>query len=314
MNEVGLLDLVVEEELERDPDIMFLATSPPQRWRGRFGDARIRVFPISEQAMVGSAIGASLKGMRPIVDLNRASFLFLVMDQLVNHAGRLHYMTGGRCQVPMVVTSATRGQQQLGPQNEQCPYGVFMQVPGLAVAVPGTLADACGLLRGALRWPGPVLYFVAPGLARGRGMSTALRTQPVRFGVAARHHSGEAATIVAIGSAVAAACAAADALAADGVHCDVLDPRTLVPLDVAALADSVRRTGRLVIADDGPRSGAPVQILGRLMAEPGLASRLKAAPEFVCLPDVPVPSSPALEELVWATRERVIGAVIRTLG
>ncbi|GIJ24285.1 transketolase C-terminal domain-containing protein [Micromonospora lutea] len=314
MNEVGLLDLVLEEEFTRDPNLVFLATNSPASLRRRFGSDRVRICPISEQAMTGMAVGAAMSGLRPIVDLNRASFAMLVMDQLVNHAGRMHYLSGGQYRVPMIVTSATRGRQQLGPQNEQCPYGIFMQTPGLAVVVPGSLRDACALLRGATRWPGPVLYFVAPELNRQRGLSAALAAGPLPFGEAAHLRHGDAATIVAIGGAVKVAADAADALAADGVHCDVLDPRTLVPLDTAALAASVRRTGRLVFVDDGPRSGAPAQILSRLLDEPGVAVAVGGRIGFVCQPDVPVPSSPPLEEAMWPTEGRIRAEVQRVLG
>jgi pyruvate dehydrogenase E1 component beta subunit len=311
MDEVALLDVVVEEEFSRDPATAFLATNSPARWRQRFGERRVRVCPISEPAMVGMAVGAAMRGLRTVVDLNRASFSFVAMDQIVNHAGRVHYLSDGGYQVPMVVTAATRGRQQLGPQNETCPYGLFMQTPGLAVAVPGTLADACGLLRSAMRWPGPVLYFVAPDLARQSGMSAALKAAPVPFGTAAVPRNGDEATIVAIGGAVPVAIEAADALAAAGVHCDVIDPRTLVPLDVTTIAASAHRTGRLVFVDFGPRSGAPAQILSRLYDEPGVAARLAGRVAFACPPDVPVASSPALEKLLWPTPESVAHAVSR---
>ncbi|GIF42905.1 alpha-ketoacid dehydrogenase subunit beta [Actinoplanes xinjiangensis] len=313
MNEVGLLDVVVQEEFDRDPTLVFLATNSPAALRGRFGADRVRICAISEQAMVGMGVGAAMSGLRPIVDLNRASFGLLTMDQLVNHAGRMHYQSGGGYRVPMVVTAATRGRQQLGPQNEQCTYGLFMQTPGLTVVVPGSLAEACGLLRTAVRWPGPVLYFVAPELNRQRGLSAALGTPPLPFGVAALLRRGDAATIVAIGGAVPVALAAAESLSNAGTDCDVLDPRTLAPLDVPAIADSVARTGRLIVVDDGPRSGAPVQILGRLAERPDALAALGGRVGFVCQPDVPVPSSPALEDLTWPTEQRIVDEVRRLL-
>lgn len=314
MNELAVLDLVVEEELARDDRLVLMATSTPPVWRRRFGSDRVRTCPISEPAMVGMAIGSAMSGTRSIVDLNRASFSFLVMDQLVNHAARMHYLTGGSYRVPVVLTSATRGRQQLGPQNEQCPYGIFMQVPGVRVAVPGSAADACGLLRSALRQTGPVLLFIAPELARMSGLRAALTTAPIPFGEAATLHSGSAATVVAIGGAVEVARTAVRELAGQGLSCDLIDPRTLAPLDTGTIADSVRRTGRLVLVDDGPRSGAPAQILSALYETEGTAARLGGRVAFVCCPDVPVPSSPALERHTWPTAEGVMSAVRRLQG
>lgn len=312
MNELAVLDLVLEQELDRDPDVVFLATSTPPSWGTRFGAGRVRTCAISEPAMVGSALGAAMTGLRPVVDLNRASFVFLVMDQLVNHAARIHYLSDGSYRAPMVLTSATRGPQQLGPQNEQCPYGVFMQTPGIRVAVPGSATDACALLRSAVRdEQGPVLLFIAPGLADHCDLRAALAAAPQPFGVARRVRGGDAATVVAIGSAVAAAEEAADELAADGIRCDLLDPRTLVPFDTAAVADSVLRTGRLLLVDDGPRSGAPAQILSALLDVPSLAAALGGRIAHVSAPDVPIPSSPVLEGQFWVTPARVAAAVRR---
>lgn len=309
MNELSVLDVVMEDELRRDPSVVFLATATPPSWRRAFGPQRVRTCAISEPAMVGMAVGAAMTGLRPVVDINRASFLFLVLDQLVNHAARLHYLSDGAYRVPLVITAATRGTQQLGPQNEQCPYGVFMQTPGIKVAVPGSAVDACGLLRSAIRDPGPVLLFVSPRLAEGADVRGALNAAPVPFGVAATLHDGDAATVVAIGGAVPTAVAAVAQLSQAGIDCHLLNPRTLVPLDITAIAASVHRTGRLVVVDDGPRSGAPAQIMSALFDQPGAAAAVGGKVAFVCPPDVPVPSSPALERLLWPQPGQVVAAV-----
>ena len=128
MNEIPLLDIVLEQEFAADDRLVYLATAPPAALRRRFGP-RVRMFPISEPAIVGMAVGLAMTGRRPVVDLSRASFLYLVMDQIVNHAATMRYMSGGQWRVPMVVSCATRDRLQLGPQHEQCPYGMFMQVP-----------------------------------------------------------------------------------------------------------------------------------------------------------------------------------------
>lgn len=311
MNELAVLDLVLEEEMRRDEDIILLSTSTPPSWLREFGPGRIRTSPISEQAMTGMAVGAAMTGLRPVVDLNRASFTFLAMDQLANHAARLHYLTNGGYRVPMVVTSATRGRQQLGPQNEQCPYGMFMQVPGIRVAVPGSAQDACGLLRSAVRENGPVLLFIAPELARGARLGEALSAAPIPFGTASTLRHGSDVTVLAIGGGVRVAAEAAAALDERGLSVDLIDPRTLVPLDLDTVVASIERTGRLIIVDDGPRAGAPAQILSRLFDLDTVIGRLAGRIAVVSAPDVPVPSTPALEEFTWPRAEDIVEAAVR---
>ena len=308
MNEVALLDIVVERELERDESVLFFATTTSPKWRERF-PGRVRSFAISEPGMVGMATGAAMCGYRPIVDINRASFIFLVMDQLVNHAARIHYLSGGQYSVPLVIMSAVRGRMQLGPQNEQCPYGLFMQLPGLNVAVPGSIVDACGLLQSALRRDCPVLFFIPPSLGDQSGMRAALAAKPLPFGKAVSLHQGDRATVVAIGGAVEPAISAAHLLSKQGIDVHLLDPRTLVPLDTDAITTSVMRTGRLLLVDDGPQSGAPHQILAKIVQNEHVAEALSGRVAFVCCPDVLIPSTPALEGHLWPSADRIIEAV-----
>lgn len=314
MNEIPLLDLVLEEEFAADDRLVYLATTPPAPLQERFGCSRVRTFPISEPAMVGMAVGLAMTGWRPVVDLNRASFQHLVLDQVVNHAAVMHYLSGGQYQVPMVVSCATRDNLQLGPQHEQCPYGMAMQIPGISVAVPSGLTEACGLLRAALRRAEPVLLFVAPTFAEQSGMKAALAAPPMPFGRAARLREGTHATVVAVGTAVATARTAVERLAANGIECDLFDPRTLTPLDVAALGGSARRTGRLVIVDDGPRNGAPTGILGALASVDGVLAALGGRVRLVAAPNVPIPASPVLESLISPTVAQVVAAVRELVG
>jgi len=314
MNEIPLLDLVLDEEFAADDRLVYLATTPPAPLQKRFGPSRVRTFPISEPAMVGMGVGLAMTGWRPVVDLNRAAYLHLALDQVINHAGLMRYLSDGQYRVPMVISCATRDELHLGPQHEQCPYGMAMQITGISVAVPSGLAEACGLLRAALRREEPVLLFVAPTLGNQPGMTAALAAPPIPFGRAARLREGTHATVIAVGTAVATARAAAEDLAADGIECDVFDPCTLTPLDIEALGGSARRTGRLVIVDDGPRHGAPAGILGALADVDGVLAALGGRVRLVAAPNVPVPASPVLESLISPTVAQVVAAVRELTG
>jgi len=309
MNDVPLLDLVVDQAFASDDRLMLLSTSPSPDLSRKFGPERVRTFPISEAAMVGIAVGVAMMGRRAVVDLNRSSFLYVAMDQLVNHAACVPTMSGGRYTVPIVVTSATRGPWQLGPQHEVSPYGLFMQTPGLVVIVPGSLSDAVGLLRTALMHDGPSLYFVSPTLAGERGLNQAFRTPPIPLGCARTLRSGSDATIVAIGPVVPAALSAADILERHGIEADVISPRTLVPLDVEAIVESVDRTGSLVLVDEGPASGAPASIAAALLASEELSHLAACDMRVVAPPTRHVPPSPPLEAAMSVTANDVVAAV-----
>jgi pyruvate dehydrogenase E1 component beta subunit len=221
-----------------------------------FGANRIRNTPISEEVIVGACAGAAMTGLRPIVDLSYSSFLYMAMDQFVNQVAKNRYMFGGQASMPVVFRSAMFYGLNTGAHHSDRPYPMFMNVPGLKVVVPASPADAKGLLRTAVDSDDPVLIFEACMLW-GTKEDVPEEEYHTPFGVARTVREGSDVTIVAISSAVPEAVKAADELAEQGISAEVLDPRTLVPLDVEAIVSSVQRTGRLVVADPATARAAP---------------------------------------------------------
>jgi pyruvate dehydrogenase E1 component beta subunit len=306
VNDVPELDDVVVAELESDERVVYLATHPPDAWVERFGPERVRTCAISEPAMVGCAVGSAMCGLRPIVDLNRASFAHLVADQIVNQAAKMTYMSDGQYEVPLTITSATIGPLQLGAQHEQAPYAPFLNTPGIAVVAPGTLAAARASLRAAIRSSAPVLYFVSPLLA---GTSHGADDE-VRLGRAQVLRRGDDVTLVGIGYGATIAMAAAEELAAGGIECEVVDPVTLSPLDRAAIVQSVRRTGRVVAVDvTAPGASAATEVLTSVCEDAAAFSALRAAPLRVTAEAAPVPFARELERAVLPDAGRVVRAV-----
>lgn len=218
-----------------------------------FGSNRIRNTPISEEVIVGAAIGAAMTGLRPIVDLSYSSFLYMAMDQFVNQAAKNRYMFGGQASIPVVFRSAMFYGLNTGAHHSDRPYPMFMNVPGLKIVVPASPADAKGLLRAAVDSEDPVLIFEACMLWGLKG-EVPDEEYTIPFGQARTVRQGDDVTVVAISSAVPEAVAAAEELAVEGVSVEVIDPRTLVPFDTEAVIRSVQRTGRLVVADPAHRT------------------------------------------------------------
>ena len=213
-----------------------------------FGKERIRNTPISEEVMVGAAAGAAMTGLRPIVDLSYSSFLYMAMDQFVNQVAKNRYMFGGQASLPVVFRSAMFYGLNTGAHHSDRPYPMFMNVPGLKIMVPATPTDAKGLLRTAVDMDDPVMSFEACMLW---GLKEEVQDGEFKipFGVARIVRAGTDCTIVAISTAVHSAVQAAKVLEAEGISVEIIDPRTLVPLDSDAVLNSVARTGRLVVAD-----------------------------------------------------------------
>jgi pyruvate dehydrogenase E1 component beta subunit len=277
-----------------------------------FGSNRIRNTPISEEAIVGAAIGAAMTGLRPIVDLSYSSFLYMAMDQLVNQAAKNRYMFGGQNSIPVVFRSAMFYGLSTGAHHSDRPYPMFMNVPGLKVIAPASPADAKGLLRSAVDSDDPVLVFETCLLW---GLKEEVEDSEYRtpFGVARVRREGEDATVVAIAGAVPLALKAADALAEEGVSVEVIDPRTLVPLDKRTIIESVRRTGRLVIADPAHRTCGAAAEIAAIIAEEVQPS-LKAPIRRVTALDMQIPFSPALEAQLYPTAEKIAAAVRAIVG
>ena len=278
----------------------------------RYGPSRIRNTPISEEIIVGAAAGAAMTGLRPIVDLSYSSFLYLAMDQFVNQVAKNRYMFGGQASFPVVFRSAMFYGLNTGAHHSDRPYPMFMNVPGLKVIAPASPADAKGLLRSAIDSDDPVLSFEACPLW---GMKEEVPEEEFRIplGVGRTVRAGDDVTVVAISGAVPEAAAAADLLAGEEVSVEVFDPRTLVPLDVEGILASVRRTGRLVVADPAHRTCSAASEVSAIVAEHAFDA-LRAPIVRVTTPDMQIPFSPALEKQLYPNRLTIADAVRKVLN
>jgi pyruvate/2-oxoglutarate/acetoin dehydrogenase E1 component len=278
----------------------------------QFGRNRIRNTPISEEVIVGVAAGASMTGLRPIVDLSYSSFLYLAMDQFVNQVAKNRYMFGGQTSLPVVFRSAMFYGMSTGAHHSDRPYSMFMNVPGLKIVTPASPVDAKGLLRTAVDSEDPVLIFEAC-LLWGMKEDVPEEDYRVPFGQARTLREGTDVTVVAISGAVPEAVAAAVELEAEGVSVEVIDPRTLVPLDSDTILASVGRTGRLVVADPSHRTCSAAAEISALVAEKAFGS-LSAPIVRATTPDTQIPFSPALEKPLYPNRGKIVDAVRRVTG
>lgn len=288
-----------------------------------FGHERILDTPISENGIFGAAVGAALAGMRPIVDVQYGDFLFYAMDQICNQAAKLRYMSGGQVTLPLVMRAPV-GATTRGAQHAQSLEAWFCHVPGLKVIAPSTAYDAKGLLKTAIRSDDPVLVFErkllygSKGPRTERGALSPVGDVPeedytVPFGQAAVRREGKDVTIVAKLLMVYRALQAAEELAAEGIEAEVIDPRSLVPLDEATILRSVAKTTRLVVVEEDTLSwGWGAEIAARV-AEKALY-HLDAPVKRVAAPDVPVPFAPVLESFVVPDTERIKTAVREVLA
>lgn len=278
-----------------------------------FGADRVRTTPLSENGFLGAAVGASMTGMRPIVDLTVATFLYVAMDQFVNQIAKNRYMFGGQADLPMVVRAALYYGGSNAAHHSDRPYAMFMHMPGLKIIVPSTPGDVKGLLKSAIRSNDPVLCFEDATIAGRRG-AVGGPDDVIPLGVADVKRSGSDVTIVGIASGVHHALSAANTLAAeDGIDAEVIDPRSLVPLDVDTIVASVRRTGALVVVDPAPLTCSAASEIAATVAEQAFDS-LRAAPVRLTAPDVHIPFSPAMERPLYPDAARIAAAVRRLVG
>jgi pyruvate/2-oxoglutarate/acetoin dehydrogenase E1 component len=278
----------------------------------KFGPLRCIDTPISESAIVGAAAGAALSGMRPVAEIMFADFIGVCMDQIFNQMGKFRYMFGGKTKCPAVIRFATGGGFSAAAQHSQTMYQVMTAFPGLKVVVPSNAYDAKGLLIQAIRDDDPVLFFEPKALYQE---SCEVPDEPytINFGEAAMPREGDDVTVVAFGQMVGRAAAAIDSLAAEGITCDLIDPRTTSPLDTETILESVEATGRLVVVDESPpRCGLTADIAG-LAADKAFHS-LKAPIKQVCAPHSPVPFSPELEAEYLPSVEKIVAAIRATLA
>jgi pyruvate/2-oxoglutarate/acetoin dehydrogenase E1 component len=277
----------------------------------RYGEDVIRDGPLCESATVGFAVGLAISGVRAIVEIEFFDFAGVAMDQIFNQAAKLHYFTGGKLTVPLVIRLPIVARMGMGPQHSQSLEAWFMHIPGLKVALPSNAADAYGLLRAALRDPNPILFVENVRLYGRRADVEVGRSIP--FGQARVVRDGTDATVVALSGMVDEAVAAADALAERGISVEVVDPRTLAPLDMETILASLRKTMRLVVTHDAHgTAGAGAEIATRCMEQ--AFDYLDAPVERVCGLDVPIPCAPEAIKAVYPNADDVAAAVERTLG
>ncbi|MDO8433541.1 MAG: alpha-ketoacid dehydrogenase subunit beta [Candidatus Binatus sp.] len=305
----------LEEEMRRDPTVVlygedvanfggiFRITSGLQE---EFGAERVFDTPISENAFVGAAVGAAITGLRPVVELQFADFLFTTADEIVLKAGMWRYVHGGAFKVPMVVRCPS-GAAGVGPEHGQCPEAFFMHSPGLRIVSPATPADAKGLLKSAIRDDNPVLYFEHKLLYATKGEIPDDEDYLVPLGKAAIRREGDALTLVAISAMVPKAMKVAERLAQEGHNIEVIDPRSLNPFDRPAIIESVKKTGKIVVAEESYKTlGVGAEIGAMLMEE--VLEYLDRPLRRVAMPDVPIPTAAALEKFVIPNEEKIYQA------
>lgn len=278
----------------------------------RFGRERVLDTPISEAGFIGAAVGAAATGLRPIAEMMFVSFVGVCYDQLLNQASKLRYMFGGKAKVPMVIRTLVGAGVRAAAQHSQIIAPIFAHIPGVIVILPSTPADAKGLLAAAIRDDNPVVFMEHVALLNMSG-DVPDGEFILPLGVADVKRQGKDVTIVAMGKMVHTALAAAETLATAGIAAEVIDPRTLVPLDEKAIFESVRKTGRLVVVDeDNPVCSMGSEIIARVAAE--CFDHLDAPPVLVSAPNTPVPFSPVLEDAYIPSPAKVEAAVRRLLA
>jgi pyruvate/2-oxoglutarate/acetoin dehydrogenase E1 component len=311
----------IREALQRDPRV-FLMGEDVGRYGGcfavskglleEFGPERIRDTPLSESAFVGAGIGAALGGMRPIVEIMTVNFSLLALDQIVNNAATILHMSGGQFNIPLVIRMTTGAGRQLAAQHSHSLEGWYAHIPGLKVLTPATVEDARGMLWTALQDPDPVLIFEHGGLYNVEG-ELAADAGAVAIDKAAVRRSGTDVSLVTYGGTLGKALQAADELAEKGVNAEVVDLRTLRPLDTATILESVVHTHRAVIIDEGWRSGSiSAEISARIMEQAFYELDLPVA--RVCSAEVPMPYAKHLEDAALPQVQTIVDTVQQMVG
>jgi acetoin:2,6-dichlorophenolindophenol oxidoreductase subunit beta len=302
------------EELERDPRVILFGEDVEISLFGdtvglheRFGPDRIRNTPICEALISGMAVGAAAAGYRPVCHMMYGNFLYTGFDAIANQAAKLRYMTGGQITLPLVYMAVFGGGKSAAAQHSDSMHPILMNLGGLKVLVPSSPADAKGLLKSAIRDDNPVVFLQAGGRGGEQG-EVPDGDHIIPIGVAEVKRPGRDVTIVAIGSMVRHALAAAQELSPQGVEAEVIDPRTLLPLDVGTIEASVRRTGRAVIVDEARNCCGAASHIAAVIAERAFDA-LKAPIHRATVPDVAIPYSPVLERAIIPDKDTVVSAV-----
>ena len=319
MSYAAAIQEALAEEMRRDPKVLVMGEDVAQYGgvfkvtKGlleEFGSERVRDTPLSENAIIGAAIGSAIMGYRPVAEIMYMDFLHECQDQLINHLPKMHFMTGGKLTAPVVIRTQYSLGRNTGAQHSQFFSSLYMNTPGIFVATPSTPADAKGLLKTAIREDNPVLFVECAALYSTKGE---VPTEEVLlpFGKADVKLVGNDVTIVAVSRMVGEALSAARTLSSEGISVEVLDPRTLVPLDTEAIISSVKKTGRLVTAEDSCRSsGVGAEIVAQTVEN---AMDYLEGIERVASPDLPSPFSPPLQKAYMANEEMIVRAVKKVL-
>jgi pyruvate/2-oxoglutarate/acetoin dehydrogenase E1 component len=314
------LNEAMAEEMRRDPTVFVMGEDVCMGAFGQttglvkeFGKERVLNTPISENAITGVAMGAALNGQRPVLELMFCDFAMLAMDQICNQMAQWRYITGGQYHVPMTIRTAVGGGFRMAYGHSQCLQSQLFQTPGLILVEPATSYDAKGLLKSAIRSNDPVVFFESKKLMFG-GVEGEVPDEEytVPFGEAVVRKSGKDATVVAFGFMMYEALNAAEELAKEDIDIEVIDPRTIVPLDKDTIFESVEKTGRLITVEEGRmRGGLGSEIAALACGD--YFSLLKAPVQRVAAPMVPIPGSAALEDLYLPNKDTIVRAVKRTL-
>ena len=309
------------EELRRDPTVVVIGEDVAEAGTAfkvlsglveEFGSGRVVDTPISEPGITGVGLGAAMTGLRPVVDIMFGDFLTLAMDQIVNQAAKTHYMSGGSLKAPLTIRTTLGATRRSGAQHSQSLHAWVAHVPGLKVVLPATPADAKGLLKAAIRDDNPVVVFEDKMMYQTKG-PVPEGDFVIPLGVAEVKREGEDLTLIATSSMVYVALEAAAALEAHGISTEVVDPRTLVPLDRETLVSSAKKTGRVIVLDEGHQSYGASAELAAVVAD-GAFWHLDAPVRRMGAMDVPIPFSPVLEDETVPTAERVVAEALSLFG
>jgi len=276
-----------------------------------YGNDRVRDTPISEAAIVGAGIGAAITGMRPVIELMFADFAAVTLDQIVNQAAKMRYLSGGQITIPLTIRAAQGGGVGFGAQHSQCCETWFMHAPGLKVVVPSTPADVLGLLKTAIRDDNPVVFLEHKGQYAEKG-EVPDGEHLVPFGVANVVRQGRDVTIVAVQRMIGVAMKAAQELEAQGISCEIIDPRTLVPLDMATITESVKKTGRLITVEEAVHAGGWGAEVATQIADETIWY-LESPIVRITIKSGLIPFSGPLEDYVTPSKDDVIAAVQRVM-
>jgi pyruvate/2-oxoglutarate/acetoin dehydrogenase E1 component len=314
---ISYMEAIVQaqvEEMTRDERVILMGQDLSIYGDGKivksFGNLRTWSTPISENSVCGMAVGAAMTGMRPVVALAISSFMYLACDQIINQASKLHYMTGGQMRVPAVFRCALYYNKSIAAQHSDRCHAMFMNVPGLKIIAPTNPADMKGLLKSAIRDDDPIVVFEDSALW---SMKDDVSTDPdvlVPIGLADIKHPGSDITIVAIAGCMKPALEAAKALEVEGISVEVVDPRTLVPLDKDTIVNSVAKTGRLIVVDNGHRTCNAAAEIAAMVAEEAFEFLRKPILRLSTA-DVHIPFSPALEKQLYPDKDIIVGAIRR---